>query len=126
MSGVLRSTLGRQRAVGCIVGSAVGDALGAPFEFGQPGEYSARFPQPVHGGTGEMVGNHIWNPGQFTDDTEMGVVVAESLLARNTIDANDQLDRFRAWGKCAKDIGNLTREVLESHLPAPDAAFRRL
>ena len=123
MSGVLRSTLGRQRAVGCIVGSAVGDALGAPFEFGQPGEYSARFPQPVHGGTGEMVGNHIWNPGQFTDDTEMGVVVAESLLARNTIDANDQLDRFRAWGKCAKDIGNLTREVLESHLPAPDAAY---
>ena len=47
MSG-LNSTLGRQRAVGCIVGSAVGDALGAPFEFRSPGEYSARFPQPVH------------------------------------------------------------------------------
>jgi ADP-ribosyl-[dinitrogen reductase] hydrolase len=123
MSGFLKSTLGRQRAVGCIVGSAVGDALGAPFEFGQPGEYSARFPRPVHGGIGEMIGNHIWNPGQFTDDTEMGVIVAESLLARRGIDADDQLTRFRAWGKGAKDVGNLTREVFESRLRAPDAAY---
>ncbi len=121
MSG-LNSTPGRQRAIGCIVGSAVGDALGAPFEFGEPGEYSARFPTAVHGGIGEMVGNHIWGPGQFTDDTEMGVVVAESLLERNGIDVDDQLTRFRAWGRSAKDVGNLTREVLESRLHAPDAA----
>ncbi len=118
----LQSTVGRQRAVGCIVGSAVGDALGAPFEFGSAGEYSSRFPRPVHGGVGEMVGNHIWEPGQFTDDTEMGVIVAESLLARNGIDAYDQLTRFRAWGHDAKDVGNLTREVLASPLPAADAA----
>ena len=69
-----------------------------------------------------MVGNHIWEPGQFTDDTEMGVIVAESLLARNGIDAYDQLTRFRAWGHDAKDVGNLTREVLGSPLPAADAA----
>ena len=123
MSGFLKSTLGRQRAVGCIVGSAVGDALGAPFEFGRPGEYSARFPRPVHGGVGEMVGNRIWSPGQCTDDTEMGVIVGESLLARDGIDGDDQLARFRAWGTCAKDVGNLTREVLDSHLRAPDAAY---
>ncbi len=123
MSGFLKTTLGRQRAVGCIVGSAVGDALGAPFEFGQPGEYSERFPLPVHGGAGEMVGNRIWNPGQFTDDTEMGVIVGESLLAHGGIDGDDQLARFRAWGKCAKDVGNLTREVLASRLTSPDAAF---
>lgn len=124
MSGFLKTTLGRQRAVGCIVGSAVGDALGAPFEFGQPGLYSAQFPRPVHGGAGEMVGNRIWNPGQFTDDTEMGVIVGESLLAHASIDGDDQLARFRAWGTCAKDVGNLTREVLDSHLPAPDAAYK--
>ena len=118
----LDSTVGRQRAVGCIVGSAVGDALGAPFEFGSAGEYSTRFPRPVHGGIGEMIGNRVWEPGQFTDDTEMGVMVAESLLARNGIDAYDQLARFRAWRRDAKDVGNLTREVLASPLPAADAA----
>ena len=118
----LNTTLGRHRAVGCIVGSAVGDALGAPFEFRPPGEYAATFTNPVHGGIGEMIGNHTWEPGQFTDDTEMGVIVAESLLERNGVDADDQLTRFRAWGKRAKDVGNLTREVLGSSLPAADAA----
>lgn len=120
----LNSTPGRQRAIGCVVGSAVGDALGAPFEFGRAGAYKAMFPQPVLGGIGEMVGNHMWAPGQFTDDTEMGVVVAESLLANNGIDTDDQLARFRAWGRNAKDVGNLTREVLESKLNAPDAAHQ--
>jgi hypothetical protein len=45
-----------QRLVGAFLGSAVGDALGAPFEFGPAGAYSARFPEPVIGGTGELIG----------------------------------------------------------------------
>ncbi|PZT70358.1 hypothetical protein DN402_33655 [Streptomyces sp. SW4] len=35
-----------RRAAGAVVGSAVGDALGAPFEFGPQGAFSARFPAP--------------------------------------------------------------------------------
>lgn len=68
-----------------------------------------------------MIGGGPWQPGQFTDDTEMAVVVAESLLAHDGIDAYDQLTRFRAWGEHAKDVGNLTREVLDSPLPASEA-----
>ena len=45
------------RAIGALVGMAVGDALGAPFEFGPSGAYRDRFPDPVVGGVGEMVGN---------------------------------------------------------------------
>ena len=37
------------RVAGALVGSAVGDALGAPFEFGPPGQFSARFPVPARG-----------------------------------------------------------------------------
>jgi ADP-ribosyl-[dinitrogen reductase] hydrolase len=40
-----------------------------------------------------MVGGGVWEPGQFTDDTEMGICVAESLLACNGLDAYDQLNR---------------------------------
>ncbi len=69
-----------------------------------------------------MIGNHTWEPGQFTDDTEMSVIVAESLVACSGIDIDDQLMRFRAWGRRAKDVGNLTREVLASSLPAAEAA----
>lgn len=39
-----------QRAAGAVVGSAVGDALGGPFEFGPQGVFSARFPAPGAGG----------------------------------------------------------------------------
>ena len=117
-----------QRAVGCVVGSAVGDALGAPFEFGPPHKYSQTYPVPKHGGTGEMTGGggFHWDPGQFTDDNEMAVVVAESLLACGGIDAEDQLTRFRAWSAKAHDVGNLTRHVLASGLPAVSAATTAL
>ncbi|MEU2898775.1 ADP-ribosylglycohydrolase family protein [Streptomyces sp. NPDC007056] len=63
---------------GVIVGSAVGDALGGPFEFGPQGAFSARFPAP--GAGGEMCGGGGWDPGEATDDTQMAILVAESLL----------------------------------------------
>ena len=44
------------RACGALLGSAAGDALGAPFEFGAPGAYRRAYPEPVVGGTGEMAG----------------------------------------------------------------------
>ena len=68
-----------QRAMGALLGSAVGDALGAPFEFGPAGQYSAQFPQPVLGGAGEMIGGGSfgWAPAEFTDDTQMTLALAE-------------------------------------------------
>ena len=123
-AGEMRSLAGVQRAVGCLVGAAVGDALGAPFEFGPAGRFSERFPQPVLGGVGELIGGggFHWAPGEFTDDTQMAVIVAESLLARSGIDREHQFERFRVWARTANDVGNLTREVLSSGLPAAEAA----
>src|SRR5919206_264653 len=34
----------KHRVAGALIGSVVGDALGAPFEFGPAGRFSARFP----------------------------------------------------------------------------------
>ena len=48
-----------QRAVGALVGQAVGDALGAFAEFGPAGQYSERFPSPVLTGMGEMIGKEL-------------------------------------------------------------------
>jgi ADP-ribosyl-[dinitrogen reductase] hydrolase len=120
----------RQRAIGAVIGSAVGDALGAPFEFGPPGQFSERFPQPVIGGIGEMIGGggYGWAPGEFTDDTQMAIVQAESLLARDGVDGADLFERFRSWAGDAKDVGNQTSAVLRSGDPWERAAadhFRR-
>ncbi|MEU0721894.1 ADP-ribosylglycohydrolase family protein [Streptomyces lavendulocolor] len=102
------------RAAGTVLGSAVGDALGAPFEFGPPGAYSARFPD----GAGLMCGGGGWDPGEATDDTQMAVLVGESLLERGGLDLPDVFERFRRWAAGEpKDIGLQTEEVLTGGHP---------
>ncbi|NEA46964.1 ADP-ribosylglycohydrolase family protein [Streptomyces sp. SID10815] len=110
-----------ERAVGAVVGSAVGDALGAPFEFGPEGVFSARFPSP--GGGGEMCGGGGWDPGEATDDTQMAVLVAESLLRHGGLDLPDVFARFQRWAAAdPKDIGLQTEDVLTNGLPWDRAA----
>src|SRR3954468_13409846 len=89
------------RVAGALVGSAVGDALGAPFEFGPPGRFSTRFPSPARGSRTEMCGGAplTWAPGEFTDDTQMALLVATSLVERGGLDEADLFDRFRAWAE---------------------------
>src|SRR3954464_4058581 len=117
------------RVAGALVGSAVGDALGAPFEFGPPGRFSARFPSPARGARTEMCGGGPWELGEFTDDTQMALLVASSLVDRGGLDAADLFDRFRVWAEAdPKDVGIQTRAVLGSGQPWNVAAtehFRR-
>ncbi|MFE9741744.1 ADP-ribosylglycohydrolase family protein [Streptomyces sp. NPDC006477] len=97
------------RFVGAVLGSAAGDALGAPFEFGLPGSFRERFPD----GVGTMCGGGGWDPGEATDDTQMAVLVGESLLERRGLDLPDVFDRFRRWAASEpKDIGLQTEQVL--------------
>ncbi|WP_275465588.1 ADP-ribosylglycohydrolase family protein [Streptomyces noursei] len=114
------------RIVGTVIGAAVGDALGAPFEFGPPGEFSARFPAPS--AVGEMCGGGGWDPGEATDDTQMAVLVAESLVERHGLDLPDIFRRFQQWAASEpKDIGLQTEDVLTNGMPwdrAADTHFR--
>jgi ADP-ribosyl-[dinitrogen reductase] hydrolase len=113
------------RVAGALVGSAVGDALGAPFEFGPPGRFSARFPSPARGSKTEMCGGGSlgWEPGEFTDDTQMALLMATSLVERGGLDEADVFDRFRTWAAAGPpDIGNQTRAVLGSSRPWDVAA----
>ncbi|MCH5671816.1 ADP-ribosylglycohydrolase family protein [Streptomyces gilvus] len=104
------------RALGAVLGSAVGDALGAPFEFGPEGAFSARFPDP--GAGGEMCGGGGWDPGEATDDTQMAVLLGESLVERGDLDLPDVFARFRRWAAAdPKDIGLQTEAVLTSGDP---------
>ncbi|MEV7671432.1 ADP-ribosylglycohydrolase family protein [Streptomyces sp. NPDC088752] len=97
------------RAVGAVLGSAAADALGAPFEFGLPGTFRERFPD----GAGELCGGGGWDPGEATDDTQMAVLLGESLLERGGLDLPDVFDRFRRWAAAdPKDIGLQTEQVL--------------
>ncbi|GAA3159886.1 hypothetical protein GCM10010531_09170 [Blastococcus jejuensis] len=113
------------RVAGALVGSAVGDALGAPFEFGPPGQFTARFPVPARGAKTEMCGGGSlgWAPGEFTDDTQMALLVASSLIEHDGLHEADLFDRFRTWVEAGPpDVGNQTRAVLGSNRPWDVAA----
>ena len=100
----------RQR--GCLIGLAVGDALGAAVEFKSPGSF-----EPV---TGYRAGGpHRLAPGEWTDDTSMALALADS-MAQKGWDQDDQTRRYVSWwrtgaysvnGRCF-DIGNTTADAL--------------
>ena len=87
------------RVLGALVGSAVGDALGAPFELGPPGQFSARFPVPARGARTEMCGGgpNGREPGEFTDDTQLALLLGTSLVERGGLDEADVSARFVRW-----------------------------
>lgn len=113
------------RLAGAVIGSAVGDALGAPFEFQPAGTYRSRFPIEARGVRTEMCGGGGlgWAPGEFTDDTQMALLVASSLIQCEGLDEADMFERFRTWVRAGPpDVGNQTRAVLDSGRPWEVAA----
>jgi ADP-ribosyl-[dinitrogen reductase] hydrolase len=92
------------RCAGVLVGLAAGDALGAGYEFGPICEQ----PEMIGGGLGP------WEPGEWTDDTQMAICIAE-VAARGDLDPVKVGARFLAWFAAdPKDVGILTRSVLSS------------
>ncbi|MBU5354070.1 ADP-ribosylglycohydrolase family protein [Paenibacillus silvae] len=106
--------LNKDRFDGCLIGLAVGDALGTTVEFSAPGTF-----EPVT----DMIGGGVFGleAGQWTDDTSMALCLAESLIRQQGFDAADQMRRYTNWykvgymsstGECF-DIGGATRSALE-------------
>jgi ADP-ribosyl-[dinitrogen reductase] hydrolase len=80
----------RDRAVGAMIGLAVGDALGTTLEFRPRDSY-----EPLTG----MIGGGPFGlqPGQWTDDTAMALALADSLLTCPELDPADLMNRFWSW-----------------------------
>ncbi len=65
-----------------------------------------------------MCGGGGWDPGEATDDTQMAVLVAESLLEQDGLDLPDIFARFQRWAAAEpKDIGLQTEDVLTNGMP---------
>jgi ADP-ribosyl-[dinitrogen reductase] hydrolase len=101
------------RYKGCLLGLAVGDALGTTIEFKPRGTF-----EPIN----DMIGGGVFNleAGQWTDDTSMALCLADSLIQKNKFDAFDQMQRYVKWwrygylsstGRCF-DIGNTVKQAL--------------
>jgi ADP-ribosylglycohydrolase len=70
-----------------------------------------------------MCGGGGWDPGEATDDTQMAVLVGESLLDQGGLEPADLFRRFQRWAAGEpKDIGLQTDQVLTSGDPWDTAA----
>ena len=80
----------RDRHRGCLMGLAVGDAVGTTLEFKAPGSFD-----PIE----DMIGGGPFGlvPGQWTDDTSMALCMGESLVECQGFDAEDQMRRYLRW-----------------------------
>jgi ADP-ribosyl-[dinitrogen reductase] hydrolase len=109
------------RAVGVLLASAAGDALGVPYEFGSRtliGE-----PEPLGGGLGDFA------PGEWSDDTSMACVIAEVAATGADLRTSEALDAvadgfLRWYDSHPPDIGNQTRRVLSATTGGNGAASR--
>jgi ADP-ribosyl-[dinitrogen reductase] hydrolase len=86
---------------GCMLGLAVGDALGMPVEglkrdeiaesLGEVREMVAPAPNHFHCGL---------SPGQYTDDTEQTLLLAETIIEAGFFDVERFTSKLADWGRC--------------------------
>lgn len=101
------------RAAGVLVTTAVGDALGAGYEFGPA--LPATTPITMKGG-----GPFNFAPAEWTDDTSMAIVIATSIL--DALDSGhspagpgslaSMVTGWQDWAAGSKDVGAQTSSVL--------------
>lgn len=110
----------QDKARGMLVGLAVGDALGAPVEFlPEPSDiYIKEMGEKIE----HFHENYRAPKGVWTDDTEMALCIADSLLVNEGYDSYDIMQRFTNWanegyrtydGKPACDVGGQTMRAIE-------------
>jgi poly(ADP-ribose) glycohydrolase ARH3 len=104
-----------ERFLGCLLGQAVGDALGAPYE-GLPADHVFW----SFGPASDLVQNPDGDLLRYTDDTQMMIGVAEVLIAHGAVVA-DELDRaFVANYDPERGYGRGARRILEAMAAGED------
>jgi ADP-ribosyl-[dinitrogen reductase] hydrolase len=109
-----------ERALGALLGLAVGDALGAPLENLSRDEIAARHGGPVT----EMVGGGRLGlaPGEVTNDTRLALRLADSLISLGGFDGDAVLRAYLAWfHDDPGDVSPAMREVLSTVAGGTDA-----
>lgn len=96
------------RAIGAVLASAAGDALGSQYEFGP----SPADDHPIEFGVGKF--GHA--RGEWTDDTSMAMPILQALARGDSLNDTETLGRIVAewheWSRTAADVGTQTRSAL--------------
>ena len=120
--GQLEADTGRLgRAQGCLLGQIAGDALGGLVEFGRPEGIRAQYPDGVR----LLEDGGHWNTlaGQPTDDSELALMLARSIIASGQYDAEAAAQAYTYWYRsdpfdCGATIGQALGAVSSDDVTA--------
>ena len=101
----------QDRFRGAMVGTAMGDALGRALESMTPHRIRRRY-----GYVTELIPcrGYLSGPkGTLTDDTEMTLSLAQSIVDNAGVDPRDIAERFMYWGLIGRGMGSATRAACE-------------
>ncbi len=102
----------QDRATGCLLGLACGDALGGAVEFRDRSDLDRMYPEGIRDILGG--GPHQLARGEYTDDTAMALALARGCNGAG-IDLDLVAANFVAWFRSEpKDIGIATAQALRS------------
>ncbi len=107
------------RALGCLLGQLIGDSLGSLVEFQSPERIRRRYPDGVR----DMADGGTWNTiaGQPTDDSEMALLLARSLVSLGRFDQEEVRKAYVFWLNSKPfDVGNTIQSGLTGW-PIPDS-----
>jgi ADP-ribosylglycohydrolase/fructose-1,6-bisphosphatase/inositol monophosphatase family enzyme len=99
------------RATGCLLGQVIGDSLGSRVELMSAAEIAAAYPEGVR----ELAdgGRYHTLAGQPTDDSEMALTLARSLIKNKAFVKEEVLDAYRDWLQSRPlDVGATTERGL--------------
>jgi len=103
----------RARARGCMIGQLIGDSLGSLVEFKAAREVRRLYPEGVR----EMADGGVWNTlaGQPTDDSELALALARSLLVAGGEDLEATAAAYGRWYASRPfDCGSTTARALSA------------
>jgi ADP-ribosyl-[dinitrogen reductase] hydrolase len=96
------------RALGCMLGMVIGDSLGSQVEFQTAEMIRTAYP----GGVRDLAVSPVWQTlaGQPTDDSELGLTLARSLVRMGRYDTEDAAGAYGRWYASEPfDCGHSTR-----------------
>ncbi len=116
------------RAYGCLVGSAIGDAMGMPASFMSPGQIKqvyGRITDFLKPDADEQQAHGMLNEGEVTDDTEESLIIASVLTEAGRFDEKLFIQKMKDWALTNKMldstvIGPSTRAFLEAVIHGRD------
>jgi len=102
VAGSARVTPTRDQFTGCLLGLALGDAFGAPYEGGL-----------LERALWRAIGRTPSGAMRYTDDTQMSLDLAESLIANGRLDLADVATRFATSYRWSRGYGPGAAKVLK-------------